>query len=222
MIDYAKIDTTINIGGIAVHQPVTSFTDLIISALCFYFYFRLKQISLSNQSIDNWKRFYLFLSLAPLFGSCSHAFFTVHEGMGYKSFWFPMQWFNIFSAFCAQQATLHSVLKDSPNKQIWKMSSIIQVILFSVAVIVFSNFLVVVIDSAIALIPVMVIHFKYKEKEKGNELVGWGIVILFITAIINGTKVSINEYFTYLDIAHLFIIASLSTMFVGIKRNATS
>ena len=53
-------------------------------------------------------------------------------------------------------------------------------------------------------------------------MVGWGIVILFVTAIINGTKVSINEYFTYLDIAHVFIIGSLSVMFIGIKQKAIS
>jgi hypothetical protein len=222
MIDYAKIDTTINIGGVAIHQPVTAFTDIIISTLCFCFFLKLKKIGSVNKSDVSWKWFYLFLSLASLFGGCSHGFFAIHDGVGYKSFWFPMQWFNIFSAFCAQQGTLHSILKDSPNKETWKWANLIQVVLFSIAVLVFSNFLVVVLDSAIALIPVMVIHFKNKSKQKGNEMVGWGIVILFFTAIINGTKVSINEYFTYLDIAHVFIIGSLSVMFIGIKQKAIS
>jgi len=220
MIDYAKIDTTINIGRIAFHQPVTAFTDFIISGLCFFFYWQLTKIPTVSRSAAYWKGFYVFLTCASFVGGCSHAFFEVHQGVGYKSFWFPMQWFNIASAFCAQQATLHSILKNSPNKQIWKWSYIIQVVLFSIAVIVFSNFLVVIIYSAIALIPVMVIHFK--NKEKGSEWIGWGIVILFFTGIVNGTKVSINEYFTYLDIAHVFLIASFTLFYIGIKQKAIS
>lgn len=222
MIDYAKIDTTITIGGIAFHQPVTAFTDFLITIICFNFFLRLSRIKNNNQSTMWWKRFFFCLSIASIFGGCSHAFFEVHSGFGYKLFWFPMQWLNIFSAFSAQQATLFSVLNNSPNKKLWRWSYLIQLILFSASVIVFSNFLVVIIDSAIALIPVMIIHFKNKNNENGNDLIGWGIVILFLTAIINGTKVSINEYFCYLDIAHVFIIGSLWVMFIGVKRKAIS
>ncbi len=222
MIDYAKIDTTINIDGVDFHQPVTAFTDYIITAICFYFFLRLRQIKNPTQSITWWKRFYFCLSMASIFGGSSHAFFAVHQGFYYKLFWFPMQWLNIFAAFAAQQATLYSIFKNSPKKKVLRWSYLIQLILFSVSVIIFSNFLVVIIDSAIALIPVMIVHFKNKDAEKGNNLIGWGIVILFFTAIINGTKISINEYFTYLDIAHVFIIASLCVMFVGIKWKAIS
>lgn len=222
MIDYAKIDTTITIGGFEVHQPVTVFTDYIISILCFFFFWKLNRIQQPDKSTFNWKLFYLFLSFASLVGGCSHAFFEIHSGIGYDSFWFPMQWLDIFAAFAAQQATLHSVLKDSPNKKLWHWFSIFLLITFSIAVPVLHNFLVVVIDSAIALIPVMIIHFGDMRKEKTSEWIAWGIVLLFITAIINGTKISVNEYFTYLDIAHVFIMASLSVMFVGIRGKAVS
>ena len=80
----------------------------------------------------------------------------------------------------------------------------------------------VVIDSIIGLIPIMIVHFRDREKSKGSDLIAWGIVVLFFSAIFNGTKISINEYFTYLDMAHVFIIINLWVMFAGIKRKAIS
>lgn len=220
MIDFAKIDTTISISGVAVHQPVTVFTDILISILCIYFFRILYLTKITEGSVKHWTRFFLLLGFASIFGAASHAFFLVHEGFGYDLFWLPMQLLNIFSAFSAQQATVHSVLKGSISKNKWNTFSIIQLVLSSIAVFVFHSFLVVVINSAIALIPVMIIHFNDAKKEVQSIYVGWGIVILFLTAIINGTKFSISEYFTYLDIAHVFIMISLTVMFVGIKRKA--
>ncbi len=222
MIDYVKIDTTITIGGIAIHQPVTAFTDIILSVICFCFFLKLKQINNPDKSTKNWTFFYLFLCLASFTGAFSHALFLIHSGTGYDSLWLPMQLFNVWAAFSAQYATYNSVLKNSSNKNIWKWFSIILLVVSSVSVFIFHNFLVVVTDSAIALIPVMIIHFMDIRHNKNSEYIAWGIVILFITAIINGTKISINEYCTYLDIAHLFIITSLSVMLIGIRRNTIS
>ena len=222
MIDYVKIDTTITIAGVALHQPVTAITDIILAIVCLYFFFKLKQIKNPDQSTKSWLWFYLFLSLASITGSCSHAFFAIHQGFGYDSLWLPMQLFNIFAAFSAQQATQYSVFKNSPNRNSWKWFSLILITLFSISVFIFHNFLVVIIDSGLALIPVMIIHFIDSRKHKDSQYIAWGIVILFITAIIHGAKLSINEYCTYLDIAHIFIIASLSVMLIGIKRKAVS
>jgi len=220
MIDFAKIDTTLTISGLDVHQPVTVLTDVLIAIICVYFFRILHLAKITDRSIKHWTRFFLFLGFASIFGAASHAFFLVHEGFGYDSFWLPMQLLNVFSAFSAQQATVHSILKGSNSKNKWNVFAILQLVLASVSVFVFHSFLVVVINSAIALIPVMFIHFNDAKKEVQSNYIGWGIVILFLTAIINGTKFSINEYFTYLDIAHVFITISITVMFVGIKRKA--
>lgn len=222
MIDPASIDTTIYIGGVAIHQPVTVFTDYIITALTFYFYLQLNRLPNADTSTIEWKRFFLLLSLATFFGGCSHAFFEVHEGAGYKSFWLTMQALNIFSVYRAQQATLYSVLKNSDKKYYWGLSYRTQLILFLIAVFVFHNFAVVIIDSAIGLIPLMIIHFMDAKKVRSSIWIAYGISILFIAAAVNITKFSFHTYFNYLDIGHVLIMINLSLMFVGIKRKAIS
>lgn len=222
MIDSTSIDTTIYIGGVAIHQPVAVFTDYIITALTFYFYLQLNRIPNADKSTIEWKRFFLLLSLATFFGGCAHAFFEIHEGSGYKSFWLTMQALNVFSVYRAQQATLYSVLQNSDKKYYWGLSYRTQLILFLIAVFVFHNFLVVIIDSAIGLIPLMIIHFMDAKKVRSSIWIAYGISILFIAAAVHITKFSFHTYFNYLDIGHVLIMINLSLMYVGIKRKAIS
>ncbi len=222
MTDITKIDTTIYIGDFAIHQPVTVFTDYIIGAMCIYFYLKLNRPSFEDESTINWKRFFLLLSLASLFGGISHGFYAIHEGGGYKSFWLTMQALNVFSIYRAQLATLTSALKDSKNKYYWNLSYHTQLVLFFIAIFVFQNFLVVIIDMAIGLIPIMLIHFIDARKVKESAWIAYAIVVLFLSAIINAAKFSISAYFNYQDIAHILFMINLSMMFIGIKRKAVA
>lgn len=222
MIDKAISDTTIYIGDFSIHQPVTVLTDYLITILCFYFYWQLNRFSFQDDSTISWKRFFLLLSFASFLGGSSHGFFAVHEGLGYKSVWLSMQALNVFSVYRAQKATLYSALKNSKKKYYWDLSYHTQLILFFVAVFVFQNFVVVIINSVIGLVPIMIIHFIDAKKVKESSWIGYGIVILFLTAIVNATKFSLHAYFNYLDIAHVLIILNLSVMYIGIKRKAIS
>jgi hypothetical protein len=68
----------------------------------------------------------------------------------------------------------------------------------------------------------MIIHFIDAEKVKASSWIAYGILILFLAAIVNAIKFSFHAYFNYLDIAHVLIMINLSVMFVGIKRKAIS
>jgi hypothetical protein len=213
------IDTTITIGNLSIHEPVTAFTDFLITILAFFFYLRL---SSPNETVNNWRRFFLFISLSTLMGGCSHAFFAVHDGWAYKSLWLPMQFLNGFAVYFAQRATLISVLKDSASKNVWRISYSIQLILYFVILGIVQKYIVTIADNAIGLIPIMVLHFGAKDKEEYYRYIGYGICISFITAIVHGLKISIGPYFNFNDIAHVFIMISLTVMFLGIKQKATS
>ena len=220
MIDYSKIDTTITIGRFAFHQPVTATTDFIICILCFVYFLQLHKFPTSFSIYkQNWKLFYLFLSMASLTGGCNHGFFTDRFSGGGQAFWLTMQVCNVVSVYCAQRAALARMLAESKHKTMWQWAYVVQLLLSVVAVFVFHNFLVVIVNTAVGLIPIMIQHFNYPKRSNGDELIAWGIVILFITALINGFKLAINEYFTHQDIAHVFIIISLSVMLSGVKKN---
>jgi hypothetical protein len=212
-------DTTIYIGSLAIHEPVTALTDLLITILGIIFYFK---IPVTSGVVKNWRLFFLFLSLSTLAGACGHGFFAIHEGIEYKSVWLTMQVLNGIGLFFAQKATLISVLKNSKNYSAWKWSYLIQLVVYLIALFIVQKYLVTIIDNAVALIPIMILHFTATEKEEYQKYIGYGIMISFITAIVHGTKLSLHAYFNYNDIAHVFIIISFTVMFMGVKQKATS
>jgi hypothetical protein len=211
------IDTTIHIGNIAIHEPVTAFTDFIITILGFIFYLNLPP---KNEVVKNWRLFFLFIALSTLAGGCSHAFFAIHEGVQYKTIWIGMQFLNGFAVFFAQQATLRSVLKNSKSYNGWRISYPIQLIIYFIVLLIVQKYIITILDNALGLIPIMILHFTAREKEEYYHWVGYGITISFITAIVHGAKFSLHAYFNYNDIAHVFIMMSLTVIFLGIKKKA--
>lgn len=212
------IDTTLSISGITVHEPVTVFTDFIITTLLIIFYSRLMLLSKNKEGIKEWRLFFLFLAISTFLGGCSHAFFLIHEGWEFKSIWLSTQIINGLAVYFAQQATLVTVLKNSKNKNNWKLSYLIQLVVFVVALLLIQKYLVTVFENAIGLIPVMILHYSFKPKTTSYIKIANGIAIAFVSAILFITKFSIHRYFNYNDLAHLFIMASVYTMYTGMKE----
>lgn len=206
-------DTSLSIGNLIIHEPVAVFTDIIISVLCIVFICGLKQ---KTETVTAWKRFFLFIGLGTFAGGISHAFFAVHSGFAYKSFWLTMQFFNGLSVYAAQQATLNSILNGSPKIKLMRTVILVQLLLFCILVPILQNFLLVVIDCALGLIPVMIFHLRSKNEK--DKLIGYGIMVSFLTGIVHGTKLSLHQYFNHNDIAHILIMVSLYLMYIGAKK----
>jgi hypothetical protein len=207
------IDTTISISGVSIHEPMTVLTDVLIAALAITFYFQLK--NKTDAITRNWSYFFLFLGLSTFTGACSHAFFAVHDGWQYKSFWLPMQLINGIAVYCAQQATLVSALQNSANKIKWKWSYVIQLVVFIIVLLRVQKYIVTIIENAIGLIPIMALHYQYKRPF--SKMIANGIAISFITAFVNLSKLSLHAYFNYNDMAHVFIMISLYVMYRGVR-----
>lgn len=208
------IDTSISIGGTRIYEPVTVLTDFMIALLAIYFYIQLKKHR--DTTTTQWSYFFLFLGAATFAGALSHAFFELHEGWKYKSLWLPMQVINGIGIYFAQQATFSSVLQHSSNRFIWKRSYIIQLFCFIVVLMIVQKYIVSIIENAIGLIPVLIIH--YKNKSPYAKMIAKGISISFITAIVHLSKLSLHAYFNYNDIAHVFIMISLYVMYKGVLK----
>jgi hypothetical protein len=211
-------DTTISISGVSIHEPMTVLTDLLIAVLAIAIYFQLK--NKADAITRNWSYFFLFMGISTVIGSCSHAFFAVHEGWYYKSFWLPMQVINGFAIYYAQQATFISALQVSANRMKWKWSYVIQLVVFILALFYVQKYIVSIIENAIGLIPIMILHYQYQRPFA--KMIANGIAISFITAFVNLCKLSLHAYFNYNDIAHVFIMISLYVMYKGVRMRTIS
>jgi len=201
-------ENSISIADFIIYEPTTVFTDILIFGLCFFLFLKLSRKK-DNPAVICWKWFFVFFGLSTFIGALSHAFFQLHEGTGYKTFWLSMQLLNGLAVLFAQQATF--------DKK-WNKLFLIQLFAFAVSVFVFQKFLVVIINNALSLIPIMVFHYRLSKSNGWSVYIATGILISFATALIHGFKISIHVFFNYNDIAHLFIMISLYTMYMGIRK----
>lgn len=215
-------DTTIYISSFPIHEPVTVLTDYIMAAQCLYYYLKLKEADFIDNSTKYWSYFFGLMAISAFSGGCSHAFFEVHLGVAYKTFWFTMQATNIFSLYYLQQAMLHSALANSKNQNWLNSVYRIQLIVALIAIFVFQNFLVVVINTSIALIPAVFIYFADAKYNRSSLWIAYGIVILFITGVVNAIKLCFHAYFNHLDLAHVLIMINLWMMFTGARNKAAT
>lgn len=222
MNNSVTIDTAIHIGNVAIHEPVAVFTSYIISGMCFYYYWKLKKTEAQHAAISPWAKHLLFVGFASLVGSFSHGFFAVHQGFGYEMFWLPMQVLNITAVYFAQQAVLNSVLTHSPFNKYWKLSYNIQLAIFLTSVFIFHNFLVVIINAVVGIIPLIVLLFKNSKKENSSLWIATSFFILASSAIIFITKFTLHKYFNHIDLSHVIMMLCLWMIYKGAKKLSTS
>ncbi len=67
--------TSVKIFGILVNEPVTTFTDLMVSAVCFYAFYQLNKIKKPEKVMLFFKLYFLVMGIATTLGGIlGHAF----------------------------------------------------------------------------------------------------------------------------------------------------
>jgi hypothetical protein len=85
---------------------------------------------------------------------------------------------------------------------------------------VFQKYMVTIIENAIGLLPIMILHLK--SKDNYNKKIGYGFLVSFLTASVSISKFTLHAYFNYNDLAHILIMISISMIYLGIKSKVIS
>lgn len=192
---------------------MTVLTSYLITALCLYIYVHIKK---GDAVRTHWSYFFLFIGISTLLGGCSHAFFQEHSGITYFAIWIPGQIANISAIYFAQLATIETFHPGSAIGVRLKKLCRLELIGFSALLMIVQKFIIIVINTALGLIPIMVVY--YIRGGKSGRLIATGILVSFLTAICFIGKFSLHRYFNYMDIAHVLMLISLWVMYKGINH----
>ncbi len=123
------------------------------------------------------------------------------------------------SVYFAQVAASRSVLKDSGQGTILRIIAQVQILAYLTCLFFIHSFMVVKIQIAAGMLPVMIIYImNYRKGGKGGGWIGLGIGLSFFSAIFHTLKLSINErWFNYNDLSHIFITASFILIAAGVR-----
>lgn len=213
--------TEINIGGIAVMEPVTALTDLIVSAVCFIAFYKLKQsVMRSHIVLKLYRYFFLSMGLATLLGGLiGHAF------LHYLSFeWKLPGWvISMLSVALAERAAIMHA-RPLMQKQLgvfFAWTNVIELITFILLAMFTLHFIYVEIHAVYGLLIVMAsfeLFVYWKKKDTGSRLVLWSVLFAFAAAVVHLLKFSLHTWFNYLDLSHVFMAISSYVLYRGVMQ----
>ena len=207
---------TIYIGDLRIDEPVTTLTDFIFVGVCFYAFFKTKNIS-NDIGLTLYRWFFLLTGASTLFAAIIGHAFLYHFGVESKIYGWVFGIISIsFSQFAALYHTRQTI-GESVFKSLF-LFCILETITAFILVFVFWTFIVVEVHTAICLLLMVTIlesrHYKKTKSALSINMI-YGVVSLIIALLCHVSKLAPSVWFNHIDVSHIFMTASMYFMYRG-------
>jgi len=202
----------IHLFGITILEPFTALTNLLIAFACFYAYYGLKKRKLNQSFVHRFLGYYfLLIGWSMIIGGVvGHAFLYVTGLYGKIPGWY----IGMAGVAAFERAAIaHS--RPLMNKNVGRFFSvfnIVEILTFMVLSIIKLDFLYVELHATYGLFVVVFCFELYvflKTKEKAFPYLFYATAAGLGAVLCHALKISINRWFNYNDISHLFMTASI-------------
>lgn len=212
--------TEIFIGDIRVQEPVTVLTDLIVTGVCMYAYFKIKKYR-NLRYIQFFRMFFITMALATLWGGVvGHGFIYYFENFSWK---LPGWLISMISIFLLERAGIEYTGKFVNEKllQTMKLVNVVELVIFLFLTFYFVDFRYVEIHSAFGLLvvnfPIYLILYR-KTRAVSSRYMFMGIGVMGVSAFIFKKKISLHQWLNHIDISHLLMAVTVLLFYFGTRR----
>ena len=203
--------TSIDIFGIRLDEPVTTITDLMVSAVCYLAFYRLHK-DRPNTKLNIYMKFYfLSMGLATTIGGIIGHGFLYAFSFAWK---LPGWLTSMFSIALLERASIEYCRPQIKNKAVFGFFTwlnIVELLTFVTITFMTLNFFFVEVHSAYGLLVVVTGFQGYvylKTRSEASRLALIAVGISSISAIIYMNEWGISKWFNHFDISHVFMTAS--------------
>lgn len=206
--------------GIRIDEPVTTLTDLIIAAICFYAFFKLGKHRISHHIYILIQGYFLCIGLSTLWGGLiGHGFLYLFTPEWKFPGWaLSMVGINLIERVMVSYS--RSFIKPQ-YARFFSLVNILELLVFAYLTFTTLNFAYVEIHTAYGLM-VFVLGFSLYHYYKGNHsrmirYFIWAVIAVIIAFIFFATKIGLGVWFNYMDISHVFLAISAWWFYIGAK-----
>lgn len=210
--DVSKIiQPGIDVLGFHIMEPTTVITDLMVSVVCFYAFFKIKNLVNRTKPQYFAQIFMLMMGIAATLGGIfGHG--LIHIVHPY--FKIPGWYFSMFAvAFIERSAIAQaSLVMAKKVGQFFLVLNMMELIILCGVTLYTLKFKFVEFHSAYGfLIVVLLFHAYnyYKTKDRGSKLMLLNTILLLITVFIYNYPVIFHTFFNHRDLAHLVMCFSI-------------
>ncbi len=204
------IQTSITILGLRIDEPVTTLTDLVVSAVCFYASYRIFSWKEKNRIFFYLKYYFLTMGLSTAMGGLLGHGFLYLLSFSWK---LPGWLMSMLSVMLIERACIEHVSPLISNRlaKNFKIINLFELSTFVILTYSTLNFFFVEAHSAYGLLIVVASlqlfnFYKTKNGASKNFLIAVGIAA--IAAFIFMNKIGISKWFNHFDISHTLMAFS--------------
>ncbi len=199
-----------------IHEFWTFLTDVILSALCFFYAFRLRELLSSEHfSAKLWLPVFVSIGIAALSGAIYHGFRPYLPIPVYNGFRILVLFCLSTTAYLIGMSLLRFTIQ--PQNNFYKAISLLlklKLVFFLVFALIQTQFLVAVADYGSTFIVALVV-FAFHWQRPASKLMTYGIVVSLVAASIQTLKISPHPSFNHNDLYHVVQILGLHLFYLG-------
>lgn len=211
---------TIVLMGVRIDEPVVTLTDLLVSVLCFIFFYKLHRSGKKEKVFLYFKIYFLVMGIATTLGGLIGHAFLYH----FSFFWKLPGWITsmISIMFVERAAIEHTRIRLSASiVKVLGVVNIIEFLTFLTLTIITLDFFFVEFHSGYGLMFVVLslegfLFLKTKNRASGLMLVG--VAFAALAALFFMNKISPHQWFNYLCISHVFMAIAAIFFYLGASK----
>lgn len=208
-VDVTKIiQPGIEIGGILLMEPVTVITNLFISVMCFYAFWKMGKDKVEGNPLIFLRYYFLTMGIATTWGGfIGHGFLYLLDDRWKLGGWIISM---LSVALIERSAISYANRLVSPKLgQAFLLMNVIELIILMALVVSTVHFKFVEIHSAYGFI-IVVFGFHlfvfWKTRDLGSLEMIYATISLLIAVYIFNAPVIIHTFFNHRDLAHIFML----------------
>ena len=210
--------------GLRIGEPVIAFTGVLVSLVCFYAWLRLGKINPKEDSLKLSRGFFFLTGLSSLIGGLfGHAFlYALPQGSKLPGFFLAI----IAVSTLAQASIVRT--RSLLGSNLAKFLTYLNIFELTLALWIISTTIwikIVEIHTAFGFLLIIMpleILLLVKTNAKRSREILWGILLLVGAVSAHIFKISFGVWFSYFDVAHLFVAAAMWKIMQAISLDNAS
>lgn len=209
---------SIYIGNLRIDEPVVFLTNLLITVVCWFAYFRLKKLGESSSAQKYFRLYFLLMGAATLLGGFFGHAFLYAFGFSWKIPGWTMSMVSV-TMFSLGSINTTKPFIDKGVNSFFFLFAIVEFVVAWVVTITTINFRWVELHSTFNLILLVIPFHIYNyrtTKKRGSLVIISAIAVISMSAIVFVNKISLGVWFNHLDISHVFIAIGTYMFYRGV------
>lgn len=211
------IQPSIEVLNIRIDEPITTATDLLLAAVCFFAFFRIRKLESTQRIKWYFKYYFLTLGFGTLFGGLlGHAFL-------YKisPYWKLVSWILILISVACIVHALVELSKPLVRPAFTRFASVMNLLVLTLAIIItvwtlaFSAVKVYTIFGMFIVVGTLSYYIFHKTRSRGASRFLIALAVALLTAFIVSFEWGLSPWFNHNDISHVILCFSALIIYKG-------